>query len=97
MRAIILAAGQGTRLESAVPQCFIKVKEKTILERQIDILSQLGITDITVVISDGGVWSTGNQAKVNELHGINTVINKKSMETQSPYSTLLGMGARQAG
>lgn len=52
MKAIILAAGRGTRfkeLTKELPKSLLKVKEKTILERQIDLLKKQNIEDIIVV------------------------------------------------
>lgn len=52
MRAVILAAGQGTRLKKYtenLPKGMLKFKGKTIIERQLEIYRECGITDITVV------------------------------------------------
>ncbi|MAG08772.1 hypothetical protein CMO89_04815 [Candidatus Woesearchaeota archaeon] len=52
MKAIILAAGRSTRLYPitlSMPKCLLKVGEKTIIERQIDNLTEIGIKDILVV------------------------------------------------
>ena len=92
MRAIILAAGQGTRLQSDIPKCFIEVKGKTILERQVESLKNIGISDIAVVVGEGRVWTKENQDKVGKIKDVHMLINERSMETQSPYSMNLGMG-----
>ena len=52
MKAIILAAGKATRLlplTRDVPQCLLKVGDKTILGHQIRSLNKAGIKDIVVV------------------------------------------------
>lgn len=52
MKAIILAAGKATRLLPLTkdnPQCLLKIKGKTILEHQLDILNNVGIRDINVM------------------------------------------------
>jgi len=52
MKAIILAAGKATRLlplTKETPQCLLKIKGKTILEHQLDILSKAGISDVAVI------------------------------------------------
>lgn len=53
MRAIILAAGVGSRLSNItqeLPKALVKVGDQTIIERQILFLHEVGITDIYVVI-----------------------------------------------
>ena len=49
MRGIILAAGKGSRLNGTIgdkPKCLLRVGGKTLVERQIDALKAVGITDI---------------------------------------------------
>ncbi len=53
MRAIILAAGMGTRLRAITldtPKPLIKVNNRPLIETQIEYLNQIGVTDITVVV-----------------------------------------------
>ena len=53
MRAIILAAGKGSRLNGITeetPKCLVKVGGVTLIERQIAVLQDAGIDDITVVV-----------------------------------------------
>ena len=47
--AIILAAGQGTRMRSPVPKVLHKVGGRTLLDRAIDVAEALGCTRIVVV------------------------------------------------
>ena len=56
MKAIILAAGKGTRLDGAAvkPKCLVEVGDSTLLNRQIETLRASGIRDIVVVIGFGG-------------------------------------------
>ena len=52
MNAIIIAAGSGKRIGSAVknvPKSLIKINGKRIIEYQIDALKKSGIYDITVI------------------------------------------------
>ena len=55
MKAIILAAGRGTRLDGTAvkPKCLVKVGGSTLLERQIQSLRNLNIRKIVVVIGFG--------------------------------------------
>jgi len=51
-RAIILAAGRGSRMQEATkskPKCLNNLAEKTLLDWQLDALAAAGITDITLV------------------------------------------------
>ena len=53
MKAVILAAGQGTRIRSVHgehPKCLIEVDNSTILDHQLDALSTVGINDVAIVI-----------------------------------------------
>ncbi len=53
MRAVILAAGSGSRLRPVIgpyPKCLAAVGEKTLIERQLDTLRDHGIGAITVVV-----------------------------------------------
>lgn len=52
MKAIILAAGKATRLlplTKDIPQCLLRVNNKTILEKQVKYLKKAGINEITVI------------------------------------------------
>lgn len=52
MYMIILAAGQGTRLRPLtdnIPKCLVEVKEKSILDWQLQVARQVGVTDIAIV------------------------------------------------
>lgn len=53
MKAVILAAGQGTRIRSVHgehPKCLIEVDNTTILDHQLEALSMVGINDVAIVI-----------------------------------------------
>ena len=52
MKAIILAAGMGTRLgkyTENLPKCMLNFNGKTLIQHQIDTLRECGITDIIIV------------------------------------------------
>lgn len=52
MFMIILAAGQGTRLRpltNKIPKCLVEVKNKSILDWQLQVAQHVGITDIAVI------------------------------------------------
>ena len=51
MRALILAAGEGSRLRPLTkdkPKALVELCDKTLLERQVSILQKAGITDIAI-------------------------------------------------
>ena len=53
MKAVILAAGQGTRIRPVHgehPKCLIEVDGSTILDHQLEALSVAGINDVAIVI-----------------------------------------------
>jgi choline kinase len=53
MKAVILAAGQGTRIRSVHgehPKCLIEVDDKTILDNQLEALSIAGIDEVAIVV-----------------------------------------------
>ena len=53
MKAVILAAGQGTRIRSVHgerPKCLIEVDNSTILDHQLDALFMAGIDDVAIVV-----------------------------------------------
>ena len=50
--AVILAAGQGTRMKSATPKVLHKVGGRTLLDRVIDTVAQIGCERVVVVVGD---------------------------------------------
>ena len=53
MKAVILAAGRGTRIRSVHgehPKCLIEVDNSTILDHQLKALSIVGINDVAIVV-----------------------------------------------
>ncbi len=63
MKAVILAAGLGTRLEpitNEIPKCMVEVGGVPLIDRMIDEIDRVGITDIIVV--------TGHMSEVLERH-----------------------------
>lgn len=53
MKAVILAAGRGTRIRSVHgerPKCLIEVDNSTILDHQLDALSIVGINEVAIVV-----------------------------------------------
>lgn len=88
MRAIILAAGLGTRLRPMTdntPKALIKVKDKPLVEYQIEYLKEKGIDEIIVVV--GYLHEQFDYLK--EKHGVKLVFNEKYAEYNNFYSLYL--------
>jgi choline kinase len=87
MQAIILAAGRGSRLATATqgkPKCLVQVESISLIEYQLTILENFGITDVCVVL--------GYRAhEVYRLIGdrCHCAINRRYAETNSLYSLWL--------
>jgi choline kinase len=53
MKAVILAAGQGTRIRAVHgerPKCLIEIDDSTILDHQLEALSKAGINEVAIVV-----------------------------------------------
>jgi choline kinase len=87
MKAIILAAGKGTRLRGIagdIPKCLARVGERSLIERQISALRAAGIDDIATVVGFCG-------DKVRRVCGpdIEYIENPIFFRTSSLYSLWL--------
>jgi choline kinase len=86
MKAIILAAGLGTRigkLTESIPKCLIPFGNSTILESSIKKLQSIGLDDILVV--------AGYKANLIKKVYKNIIINEHYDTTQPPYSLRLAL------
>ena len=86
MKAIILAAGKGTRLDGAAvkPKCLVDVGGLTLLHRQIETLRSLNVKDIVVVVGFGA-----DSIRDECDDEIDFVENASFAETSSLYSLWL--------
>jgi len=91
MKAIILAAGKGTRLDGAAvkPKCLVDVGGATLLHRQIDTLRSLGVTKIVIVVGFGADSIREECDEGARAEEIGFVENSKFAETSSLYSLWL--------
>ncbi|WP_297208436.1 sugar phosphate nucleotidyltransferase [uncultured Brachyspira sp.] len=88
MKAIILAAGKGTRLAPMTlikPKPLLNVHGKTLLENMVHFLKESNINDITIV---AGYKEKAFDEYVSRF-GLNKVINKNYYATNSSYSLKL--------
>ena len=94
MKAIILSAGLGTRLNhltKSLPKCLIKLNNKTILETQIEMLKKCNINRIILVIGqDGECWTDENKEKIKTINP-NTIINHENTKTKNTHSLKLAL------
>lgn len=86
MKAIILAAGKGTRLDGAAvkPKCLVDIGGSTLLHRQIDTLRSLGVRKIVIVVGFGA-----DSIREECDAEISFVENEVFAETSSLYSLWL--------
>lgn len=87
MRAIILAAGKGARLNGVIgtdPKCMLRVGGVTLLERQIRELRSLGVDDVTLVVG-----YAADRVRQEYPFGVNFVENNVYDQTNSLYSLWL--------
>ena len=101
MKAIILAAGQGSRLgkiSQGQPKCLINIEDNTLLEIQINILHARGIDDISVVrgyeakkINIPGLtyYDNPDYATTNMLHSLFCARREMTGDTLILYSDIL--------
>lgn len=81
MKAIILAAGRGSRMKkltNEIPKCLIKLDGKTLLDRQIESLKAAGIIEIGIV--------TGYRRELLINRGLTEFHNARWFETNMVYS-----------
>ena len=90
MKAIILAAGRGTRFNgSVIPKCLLEVNNETPLERLLFQLKSSGIQSITIVL---GYEANMIIDKIKNLnYDIDYVFNKRFEEDTNIYSLRLAL------
>jgi choline kinase len=87
LQVIILAAGVGSRTKSYEPRCLLKYKNKTILDNQIDVLSEIfNKSDISIV---GGYDINRIIKKVNKRARV--IENQNYQDTNSGESLRLAV------
>ena len=86
-KAIILAAGSGSRLRpltSDVPKCLLEVSGRTLLEHQLDALGRCGITDVVAVVG-----FRGDRIRQKAGAALRYIENERFASTNSLYSLWL--------
>lgn len=91
MKAILLAAGSGTRLRPHTddkPKCLVPLAGRTLLERQLASLKAAGVTEIAVV--------GGYRAEMLRAAGLRVIVNER-WETTNMVESLLCAAAEFGG
>lgn len=89
MKAIILAAGRGTRLKpltDTLPKCLIEIGKKTLLEHSLDNLKKNGINEAIIVIGYLGKLIKEKIGTSYNGMGIRYVENEEYSTTGHAYS-----------
>lgn len=92
MKALILAAGMGSRLAPLTndyPKALVPVNGESIIMKQIDNLHRNGIIDITVVVGYKADMIT--RAIKERYPDIHIIMNKEYSSTNNMYSAYLGV------
>jgi choline kinase len=81
MQALILAAGEGSRLGFDLPKCLVEVGGRPLLHHQLDALDRAGVAEVTVVV---GHEHEKVRAAAQDRVGL--LVNERYAETNSLYS-----------
>ena len=94
MKAIILAAGLGTRLgdlTKASPKCLVKINGRSLLEWQLRALKKAGCSDIVLVIgTKGNCWTQHSHKIIKKLHD-KILFNFRNTTSQNTFSLHLAL------
>ncbi len=88
MKAILLAAGMGTRLRPLTentPKSLIKINDEPLLERQVKFLKEIGVNEIHVITG----YLAGKFEYLKERYNINLIYNEHYNKYNNIYSMFL--------
>ncbi len=94
MKAIILAAGIGSRLRPLTdhcPKCLVEVNNKSILEKQIECLLEAGIEEVIVLAGYKKDQIIDRLKKFDELINYKVISNDDYLDTNNMYSLYLAL------
>jgi L-glutamine-phosphate cytidylyltransferase len=88
MDALILAAGQGSRLKQGRPKCLVELGGRPLIDHQLDALRSAGVERVVVVAGYQAPLVTSALPR-----GTTVVLNPRYAQTNSLYSFLLARRA----
>jgi len=96
MKAVILAAGQGTRIRSVHgehPKCLIEVDNSTILDHQLEALSMAGVNEVAIVVGyeKAQIINHVTSRKPSRIQRIHFIENPAFAITNNIYSLWLAL------
>jgi L-glutamine-phosphate cytidylyltransferase len=96
VKAVILAAGQGTRIRAVHgerPKCLIEVDDTTILDHQLEALSIVGIRDVAIVVGyeKEQIINHVTSRKPSSVQRIHFIENPAFAITNNVYSLWLAL------
>jgi choline kinase len=96
VKAVILAAGQGTRIRAVHgehPKCLIEVDNTTILDHQLDALSKAGINDVAIVVGyeKQQIMNHVMSRRLSHIQRIHFIENPAFAITNNIYSLWLAL------
>jgi len=96
MKAVILAAGQGTRIRSVQgehPKCLIEVDNSTILDHQLEALSMAGVNEVAIVVGyeKAQIINHVTSRKPSRIQRIHFIENPAFAITNNIYSLWLAL------
>jgi L-glutamine-phosphate cytidylyltransferase len=84
MDALILAAGNGSRLGAGLPKCLVDLAGKPLMQHQLDALTAAGVDRLTVVVG-----YRAPDVRATLPHWVDIVENRRYALTNSLYSFML--------
>ncbi len=93
LSAILLLAGYGKRIANVTskPKCLLKINDQTIIERNLNILKELKIKNVTLVLGYKKEFIKKEIVGFKKYFKINYAYNKNYRKFGNSYSLLLGL------
>ena len=91
--AVLLLAGYGKRIASITskPKCLLKINNQSIIERNLDILKELKVKNVTLVLGYKKELIKKEIVKFKKYFKFNYSYNKNYRKFGNSYSLLIGL------